>query len=245
MIKRTIVSIAMSIFFFGSVNAAEIDCMQCHSDIAQGKTVHAAVATGCTSCHTAIDARDIPHRVKNQVPKGLSSAPPGLCYGCHDKALFEKKNIHGALGIGCSACHNPHSSGNARLVRAEMPDLCYACHDNRPFAKRNTHSPVAAGQCTACHLPHSSENATLLDKPVKDLCDACHGDKSGKHILAGFGLGDTHPAKGKPDPAHPGKEMICASCHIPHSSSGKFLLTDAGPSGNLCLMCHDKIIVRP
>jgi predicted CXXCH cytochrome family protein len=240
-------SLMFLLFLSSRALSAEIDCLQCHEDLTKGKSVHAAVSMGCTACHTAVDARDIPHKITNKNPKGLSAEQPDLCYGCHDKSLFDKKFVHAAIGMGCTGCHNPHASKNVKLLTSDPPDLCYACHDKGMFTKKNVHPPVAAGQCTTCHVPHSSDMASLLEKPVNELCGVCHdGKSSGKHILAGYGLGDRHPASGRPDPARSGKELSCASCHNPHSSYGKFLFLDeAVKSGNLCLLCHKKTIVRP
>jgi predicted CXXCH cytochrome family protein len=240
-------SILFLLFLSSRASSTEIDCLQCHEELTKGKSVHAAVSMGCTTCHTAVDARDIPHKMTTKTPKGLSAEQPDLCYGCHDKSLFNKKFVHAAIGMGCTGCHNPHASKYAKLLTSEPPDLCYACHDKGMFTKKNVHPPVAAGQCTACHAPHSSGMASLLEKPVDELCSTCHdGKSSGKHILAGYGLGDRHPTRGRPDPARPGKELSCTSCHSPHSSYGKFLFPDeAVHSDNLCLICHRKIIVRP
>jgi predicted CXXCH cytochrome family protein len=161
--------------------------------------------------------------------------------------MFEKKFVHAAVGMGCTGCHNPHASKNEKLLPAAGSDLCYPCHDKALFTKKNVHSPVAAGQCMACHSPHSSDAASLLKKPVVELCGTCHaGKSSGKHILAGYGLGDRHPTTGMSDPGHPGMEFSCVSCHDPHSSDGKFLFTSGTSSaGNVCLLCHKKVTVRP
>ncbi len=225
--------------------AKEIDCLECHADLAQGKTVHPAVAMGCATCHAAIDASDIPHKKKNKIARGLSAEQPALCYGCHDKAPFNKKTVHAAVGMGCTGCHNPHASKNPKLIVSPMPDLCYTCHDKTAFSKKTVHPPVASGDCLTCHIPHSGDNPSLLSTPVPDLCIMCH-DKmiSGKHVLAGYGSGG-HPISGKADPSRPGKELSCASCHTPHSSINPFLFTNATDgSGGLCLTCHTKIMVR-
>ncbi len=181
--------------------AAEVNCLKCHNELTKKKFEHAAVAMGCPTCHTDIDARTVPHKMKSKIAKGLSAEQPDLCYGCHDKALFEKKFVHAAVGMGC----------------------------------------------TTCHSPHSSNTAPLLLNPVVALCKTCHEDKaSGKHILTGYGLGDRHPTQDKPNPAHPDKELSCVSCHTPHASNGSFLFTDeAVRAGNLCLLCHTRVMVRP
>jgi predicted CXXCH cytochrome family protein len=227
--------------------SADEDCLQCHDELTKGKSVHAAVAMGCVTCHSAIDARVTPHRKTNKIGKGLSSAQPELCFGCHDQSKFKGKVVHAAIGKGCTGCHNPHASKNAKLLTTEPPYLCYTCHDKAGFTKSSVHPPVAKGQCAVCHAPHASDNASLLEKPVQRLCADCHAGKSdGKHILAGYGSNDLHPTRGRPDPLKKNKEFSCVSCHRPHSSNAKALLaTESSNSRDFCLTCHTKIMVRP
>ncbi len=219
-------------------------CADCHAELTADKTAHAAVAMGCESCHTAIDASDIPHKKKNKIAKGLSAEQPDLCFGCHDKAQFSKPNVHAALSMGCTSCHNPHASKHAKLLSSPMPDVCYSCHDRAAFMKKNVHPPVAIG-CTACHQPHSGDIARLLNSPVPDLCIMCHDAmSSGKHVMAGHGSGN-HPVSGKPDPSRPERELSCISCHLPHASDLATLFTGAqGYPKSICLTCHRKIMVR-
>ena len=240
-------SLLLFLFMAFPASAEQIDCLQCHGELAQGKSVHAALAMGCPVCHSGIDARDVPHRITNKNSKGLSSTLPDLCFSCHERAIIARKIAHGALGMGCSGCHSPHAAQAVKLLKADLPDLCYACHDSAPFGHKNVHQPVAGGQCTSCHLPHSSDQPMLLVAAEKDLCSGCHeGKDSGKHILGGYGLGDRHPAMNKPDPRKPGKDMSCLSCHTPHSSEGQFLFAHAAASSrSLCLLCHSRISVNP
>lgn len=226
---------------------AEDDCLQCHEELTKGQSVHPAVAMGCSTCHSAIDPREIPHRKRNRIAKGLSSAQPDLCYGCHDKSHFNGKVVHAAIGKRCTGCHNPHASANAKLLTTALPYLCYACHNKAAFTKSSVHAPAAKGQCTACHAPHASENAALLGKPVQQLCLDCHAGKAdGKHILAGYGGNDQHPTRGKSDQRKQDKEFSCVSCHSPHSSNAKALLAiESSNAKDICLKCHTKIMVRP
>lgn len=220
-------------------------CLDCHPDLAEGKSVHAAVSMGCESCHSAIDPSTIPHKKKNKIARGLSAEQPDLCYGCHDQSLFTKKVVHAAVFMGCTGCHNPHASANAKLLVSPTPGLCFNCHDKAAFTKKNVHQPVASGDCTVCHNPHSGENPSLLTSVVPDLCLMCH-DKmsSGRHVLAGYGPGD-HPVSGKADPSHPGSDLSCISCHGPHSSDfASLVVAETGNPRSLCLVCHQKIMVR-
>lgn len=196
-----VMSISLFIMIPLSASAADVDCLKCHNDLTKGKFVHAALSMGCTTCHTHVNAHTVPHKISGKVAKGLSAAQPELCYGCHDKSMFEKKFLHPAVSMGCTTCHSPHSSNTAPLLVKTVPVLCKTCHE---------------------------DNAT------------------GKHILTGYGLGDYHPTQGRPSPNHPNKELSCVSCHTPHSSDSEFLFNDeAQKAGNLCSLCHTKVMVRP
>ena len=231
-----------------AVFAQEIDCLKCHGKLKKEKVVHAALDMGCTSCHTGVDAKTVPHKIKVTGSKGLSAAQPDLCYGCHDKALFSKKTVHAAVGMGCTSCHNPHSSKNAKLLISEAPDLCMTCHDKAAFSKKTVHAPVAGGMCLSCHSPHSSdEMALLLKKPV-EVCLECHSDVTTKpHAIGGFsaeghplGLSKKKSKKEKHDPARPDKPFYCGSCHNPHSTEEPRLFRfNAQTAMGLCSHCHN------
>ncbi|MBI5102231.1 MAG: hypothetical protein HZB33_10400 [Nitrospirae bacterium] len=202
--------------------AEEIDCLMCHEQLAKEKVVHAAVQMGCPGCHSAVDASDVPHKMKNKISKGLSSDQPEICMGCHDKAKFAKKNVHAAVSMGCTGCHNPHSSKNAKLLLSEQPDLCYKCHDKAKFQNTTVHAAVSMG-CTGCHDPHSSDAPKLLLSDVPDLCYKCHDksvfEKKNAHAPVAGGM--------------------CLTCHNPHATEEVALLNKR--PAMLCLECHPAI----
>ena len=244
-----------------AASAQEIDCLKCHAKMKKEKVVHAAIDMGCPSCHAGIDASKVPHKKTSAFDRGLSAAQPDLCYGCHDKALFSKKTVHAAVGMGCTGCHNPHSSKNAKLLVAEAPDLCLTCHDKAAFNRKNVHAPVAGGMCLGCHSPHSTDDIALLLKKPAATCLECHPDVSKKpHAVAGLSsnrhpLGIPKPERKRSkqtpeqaplkqpdevkDPARPGKTFYCGSCHDPHSSDSPWLFRyKAKSSMELCVNCH-------
>ena len=228
------------------VFAEEIDCLMCHEPLSKGKVVHPAIQMGCPTCHTAIDASKIPHKTTNKIAKGLSSKQPDLCFNCHDKTKFQKKTVHAAIEmVGCTGCHNPHSSAKQKLLRSEPPELCFNCHDKTEFSKKNVHMPVAGGMCLSCHTPHASEHIALLNKEPVNVCLECHEDiKKKPHVMQSFSaLG--HPtgiqAKDIADPARQGRKLYCGSCHNPHSSeSPRLFRYKANSSFQLCANCHKK-----
>ncbi len=215
------------------VSAAEINCLKCHGKLTKGKTVHPALTMGCVTCHSALDAKTVPHKKSAVIAHGLSAEQPELCYGCHDKTTFTKKNIHPAVDMGCTNCHNPHSSNNARLLVSNSPALCFTCHDKAAFGKKTAHPPVASGKCLACHVPHSSDEMALLAKKPMDACLQCHRNIThGQHTRA-MAMRDVR------DPARPGKPLYCGSCHDPHGSDSPLMFRfDVKATKELCLHCH-------
>jgi predicted CXXCH cytochrome family protein len=254
-----LISCIMALLLFSSnAFAADLDCLTCHRALTKGSVLHAAVSMGCTTCHTSIDTKNVPHKKSGTVARGLSAEQPDLCYGCHAKEAFEKKVVHAALGMGCTSCHNPHSSNTAKLLLSEAPDLCFTCHDKALFSKKTTHSPVAGGMCLTCHVPHASDEVALLANKPYDLCVTCHSEIVGKpHAVSGFSSA-SHPLGAKKtgkrkakrddssgttktlmDPARPGRAFYCGSCHEPHSTdSPRLFRFNAKSAMGLCSNCH-------
>jgi predicted CXXCH cytochrome family protein len=231
------------LFLLTGVTARAQDqaCLECHTDFKDAKVVHPALPMGCSSCHTGVHAGEKP------APK-LAASVPDLCFGCHDKAAFEKKSPHAPVAGGmCGSCHNPHVSAFPKLLLSPVPDLCFSCHDRNALAKKNVHASAAEGQCLVCHNAHGSDSAFVLTQLVEGHCEACHEEQeSGKHVMRRVSPGDTHPVKGKKDPLHPGKELSCVSCHNPHvAKPGKQLPEKVKRPEDVCRQCHRKIKVGP
>jgi predicted CXXCH cytochrome family protein len=216
-------------------------CYLCHDKATfTKKSVHAAVAIGCTSCHS-------PHSADNA--KLLITTQPDLCYTCHNKEKFVRKDVHAALGMGCTNCHNPHATERTKLLVSEQPDLCYACHDKAMFTKRNVHAALAGG-CGGCHDPHATDERALLVKKPLLVCLECHDDVMNRpHLdvsLASAGhpfLGDVVGKQpGGPklrNPAQGDKPFYCGSCHDPHSTdSPKLFRFNAASAKEMCVNCH-------
>lgn len=220
--------IVFSLCFGGrGADAEAVGCLMCHGQLSKEKVVHAAVQMGCPTCHTGIDANDVPHKKLNTISKGLSSEQPDICYGCHDKAKFQKKTVHAAVGMGCTGCHNPHSSKNEKLLVADLPDLCFNCHDKASIMNKSVvHPPVAGGMCLSCHNPHSSDNKKLLLAEAPGLCYNCHdkGMFSKKNVHS--------PVAGG----------MCLSCHSPHATDEMALLQKRPMA--VCLDCHPDVVKK-
>jgi predicted CXXCH cytochrome family protein len=153
----TSITVAMSSISY----AEETDCTACHEPITIGKSVHPALAMGCDACHTAIDPTTVPHKITNKNSRGLSAKMRDLCFGCHDKEPFTKTTVHGAILLGCTSCHNPHASDNAKLLKDKLPVLCITCHEDG-FSKGKGHALAGHEACMTCHNPHSTDAPKLV-----------------------------------------------------------------------------------
>lgn len=190
----------------------------------------------CLSCH---DMKTSEKDIKPQRPVD------SMCYSCHKK-ITGYGYVHGpAARWDCLSCHDRNAKPVKYITQKPERDSCFACHKDKKeewTPKKYWHGPTATGKCSVCHNPHASDNISWLKKPSWDLCITCHEDRaSGRHVVAGFVFGSSHPTKGRPDPLRPGKELSCASCHNPHAANSKALFAnDLISPGSLCQMCHKK-----
>jgi len=147
----------------GQVRAEEPACNACHEQLTMNKNIHPAMAMGCATCHGAVDATDVPHKITNRNPKGLVAKMKDLCFNCHDRAPFQKTTVHGALMLGCTTCHNPHATDHARMLKEEIPRLCLNCHEERMTALKSAPHPLAGNEaCSTCHHPHATDSPKLV-----------------------------------------------------------------------------------
>ena len=213
--------------------AAVLNCSECHTGAGADPFVHPPFAAGeCSSCHQFVKGKQHPDDGGAVV---LVEPGAKLCYQCHDVRNV-KKYVHAPVASGnCVACHNPHSSVNAGLLKNEGAALCLSCHKGK-FKHKVDHAPVAAGNCLICHDPHQSDNRKLLKLAGATLCFSCHDSSAmtGKSV---------HPPVAKGD---------CVACHAPHGSDYRKLLRKFFPqtfymSYNeenfaLCFECHNREI---
>ena len=210
-------------------------CIACHEDKAKGKSVHSAIAAGCTSCHEIRTFKDVTHI------KLITATPAALCLTCHaDKNAADiKGKVHPPAVRDCLKCHDPHTSDNKnQLLKPTSGDqkenLCLSCHkiglDVPPKGSR--HAALDMG-CDTCHTTHKTgeigkiEFDFHLTKAPPALCLDCHDPKDAS-------LQKAHQNQ-------PFEKASCVSCHDPHqSASPKLMAKFVHPpfADRQCDVCH-------
>lgn len=199
----------------------------------------------CKGCHKLVDMT-----AAQKIPENPEDSS---CHQCHKQLVVRAKGHAPTINWMCTQCHsgktgeyNAELAGKSKFVAPDpIKDNCFQCHENIEkiwFSKKSEHGPVRDGRCNRCHNPHSSDHEFFMRKPIWDLCTTCHAEKAtGAHVISSFVRNNTHPTKGKPDPARPGRELVCSGCHDPHGSEGIFLLRSKGKTAfSVCVRCHQK-----
>ena len=108
--------------------------------------------------------------------------------------------------LACSACHEPHASGNAFLFAARVNGV------DVPAGTISRSGVGAERLCTACHQGERhaycmSCHGGVDPQPAGSACFTCHGHEGIRYIPLPVG---SHPASGGA-----GSGLNCAHCHSP------------------------------
>jgi DmsE family decaheme c-type cytochrome len=146
-------------------------CYGCHTSEKQQFSLpfHHRVNEGyvqCNDCHN-------PHGSFLNVQLRASATEDTVCFKCHSEKAGPFVYEHEAIKIeGCTACHTPHGSSNARLLKINQVNLlCLQCHAF-PTGQGAPATPTFHNQaqkyqaCTMCHTAiHGSNSSSFFFTP--------------------------------------------------------------------------------
>jgi predicted CXXCH cytochrome family protein len=156
--------LALILFIFGllhvqTVSAEENPCLACHANLKEpAKYLHAALKTGCETCHRKEEGKSHPEQKKSIV---LIQNMPKLCYGCHDQSKFkgrwctrlEAECVQAAMIL---INRIPIRFSRSPYRRYVIPVM------TKEFHQEKVHSVINVVGCTTCHSPHASDFPNLL-----------------------------------------------------------------------------------
>jgi len=216
-------------------------CLDCHDDLLAKSQKHGAIedSDSCILCHPLADpAQHTPTRPGKNVAE--------LCLQCHD-AFQGRRSTHGPVAAGeCTACHDPHSADQPKLLRQAQPELCFTCHDKvvedpqkiklQPMKQlfeddqAVLHPPFAEG-CGDCHQSHASDQPRLLKAAYptgfyQSYSEAAYGLCLNCHEAEAFSQPRTQKATAFRNGdlnlhyrhVNKDKGRSCRACHSPHGS---------------------------
>ncbi len=205
----------------------------------------------------------------NAAPAGGSAAviPPGqseeACLACHEDPSLSLRlpsgeilplsirpddlhaSIHGALGIGCQACHldlegYPHPRtdySNRRELASALYESCQRCHpDHYARTLDSMHADAAAAGnpdtpiCTDCHGAHYVQPPDQPRTSISQTCGRCHTQISASYTESVHGSALVQ--EDNPD------VPVCTDCHGVHNIQDPRTALFRVESPELCAGCH-------
>jgi len=145
-------------------------CFQCHLDkrgqfqLPYAHPVLAGNRVSCADCHN-------PHRGPAVKGGGISLlAENETCTACHTAQRGPFVFEHEAMREGCTICHNPHGTVNAKMLTERNASLCLKCHFQQvsggsTIGGMNHSSFLRNGTCwtAGCHeAVHGSQVSSTL-----------------------------------------------------------------------------------
>ena len=144
-------------------------CYTCHTDVkpAFSQPFHHKVDEGLVKCSDCHDT----HGTFQDKQLRATSDQNAICTKCHTENAGPFVFEHPVVKTeGCTACHSPHGSPNARLLNVSViNNLCLQCHSaTNTAAFPNAISPSGPSHsqaaqyvsCTSCHIQIHGSNAS-------------------------------------------------------------------------------------
>lgn len=151
--------------------------------------------------------------------------------------------------LDCASCHDPHGSGNYRLIKTTINGKGVAVTQSDEGAAKNygveSWASDQSNVCGACHDPYQHAANYPGDTTFTHPVDQTTGFTPSFTDTAGTTV--TVPLAGASD-----NFLVCQTCHLPHGTSVSMsgYAASAGPAGDsallrennrgVCQACHKK-----
>lgn len=156
---------------------SQFTCLECHTTGYDAlSATYAAEGVTCEGCHGPFQLGH-PERPMPLKPNAT------LCSTCHKTTTDEwRASKHGAVGLECQSCHNPHT----QTPKAEsITALCGNCHQDPGQGFTHSTHADAGLECGNCHMYRSPETGPAIGGLVatghtftvgSEACIGCHQD---------------------------------------------------------------------
>jgi len=159
-------------------------CFQCHMDKrGQFRLAHShPVMSGhmsCTDCHDVHKSPTAAAAVTGvQIISAAGNKTNATCAKCHPAQAGLHAFEHPALREGCTFCHDPHGTVNAKMLKVRNAVLCLQCHSQSNQGK-------AANSVLIGTSAHGTRMTTGSVCWSAGCHDNVHGSNSNSHLHGG------------------------------------------------------------
>jgi predicted CXXCH cytochrome family protein len=162
-------------------------CFQCHLDkrgqfsLPNSHPIMSGKVT-CVDCHNVHEGNAVRGTGADMESQNET------CTKCHTAQRGPFMYEHSAMREGCTACHNPHGSVNAKMLVARDANLCNTCHLLKPSVPNNgeinsnsIRSTIVNGIKVASPENHNNrlQQGTCW---VAGCHEAVHGSNANNHL---------------------------------------------------------------
>lgn len=219
-----------------ALGSAETPCSSCHDSVIQALsgTPHAQVAREnqafCEACHgdasAHLESGDVGQLVRRDGFAGWGGRKKAqACLACHGKNHPTYFFSAHAETEACWSCHETQAlhfvkRSSETFRRESIGATCTSCHPEVAGQFRlGYRHPLQEGfmSCVSCHRVHEPSPP----EGERAICVGCHREQGGPFLFS-----------------HAPAEEGCVSCHEPHGSPHRGMLTSFGNA--VCLACHSQ-----
>ena len=210
--------------FHASVHGRQL-CVACHTDISRvPHRENTEREVDCVQCHVDLAARGTAGPADLNQLERIEDVVTEIRHFMESRHAAPNKDDPTRPNATCVDCHNAHyifpaGSGGRERFRLETPQVCGRCHEKERAAYGGSVHGIAVGRfesaeaavCADCHTAHaiSSVKADPMRVVITENCGTCHEEAYDSYTSTYHGqvsqLGYAHTAK-------------CFDCHEHHTT---------------------------